>query len=146
MYFVRVAQKLMARESTVVTFPKTDTLLVKLVIIHYIHQIQSFKVRSIYGVCIYICKNSFSCRSYFLFLFFPSFLFFKPSSSSSYLYILLSRVYKDNGWDAYSKCYFSGNDKPHVGIRHINEVCCNNCGSHLGHIFPSNEIETKQRH
>ena len=49
----------------------------------------------------------------------------------------------DDGWDAYSNCYYS-RGKPHVGIREEQEVCYNNCGSYLGYIFASDEVETKQ--
>ena len=54
--------------------------------------------------------------------------------------------FKDAGWDAYATCYYSkGENTPHVGIRSQGEVCCNNCGSHLGHVFQSHESNTGER-
>jgi peptide-methionine (R)-S-oxide reductase len=52
--------------------------------------------------------------------------------------------FKDAGWDAYSTCYYS-EAVCHVGMRAQGEVCCNNCGSHLGHVFQSHESNTGER-
>jgi peptide-methionine (R)-S-oxide reductase len=53
--------------------------------------------------------------------------------------------FRDQGWDAYAKCYYGDSGAPHVGIRAEGEVCCNNCGSHLGHVFQSRESDTGER-
>lgn len=53
--------------------------------------------------------------------------------------------FKDAGWDAYSTCYLDSAGKAHVGIRAQGEVCCNRCGSHLGHVFRSHESKTGER-
>ena len=52
--------------------------------------------------------------------------------------------FKDQGWDAYSKCFYT-DGKPHVIVRSQGEVGCNNCGSHLGHVFREGHSETGER-
>jgi len=53
--------------------------------------------------------------------------------------------FKDAGWDAYATCYYGKDGKSHVGLRQQGEVCCNNCGSHMGHVFQSGESKTGER-
>merc|ERR1719502_2204705 len=57
--------------------------------------------------------------------------------------------FQDCGWDAYDKCFFSG-DKAHVllrGHKQMAEAACANCGSHLGHVFyGEGHTKTNERH
>ena len=60
-----------------------------------------------------------------------------------------SSKFKDCGWDAFDKCYWS-DGKCHVGVRPEGgavEIICNGCGSHLGHVFYGEKnTETDERH
>lgn len=80
--------------------------------------------------------------------FFPKTGYFKCKACDFPLYGAGSK-FQDAAWDAYDKCFFTG-DKAHVvlrGSKNMAEAACANCGSHLGHVFyGEGHTKTNERH
>lgn len=80
--------------------------------------------------------------------FFPKTGYFKCKACDFPLYGNASK-FQDAAWDAYEKCFFSG-EKSHVVLRgdiNMAEAACANCGSHLGHVFYGEKhTKTNERH
>jgi len=80
--------------------------------------------------------------------FFPKSGYFKCKACDFPLYAAGSK-FQDEAWDAYDKCFFSG-QKAHVLLRgsiNMAEAACANCGSHLGHVFYGEQhTQTNERH
>ena len=83
------------------------------------------------------------------FSFFPTEGYFGCRACGFPLYSSTSK-FKDCGWDAFDKCYFSADGRCHVGARPDGgalEILCNGCNSHLGHVFHGERhTATDERH
>lgn len=78
--------------------------------------------------------------------FFPKEGYFACRACNFPLYSAESK-FPDCGWDAYETTLLDPDGTPHVELAPGDETRCNNCGSHLGHVFfNEGHTATNERH
>jgi len=77
--------------------------------------------------------------------FFPKKGYFACAGCQLPLYSSDSK-FRDSGWPAYDKCFFSERQGCHVATKGA-EILCSRCNGHLGHVFfGERHTKTNERH